>query len=53
VHLKVDVTPATRWAPTVQAALIVVGGSALAFVILHNGWFIRRLKPRGKNKGAT
>jgi apolipoprotein N-acyltransferase len=53
VHLKVDVTPATRWAPIVQAALIALGGSALVVVILHNGWFIRRLRPRGKDKGAT
>ncbi|MDT5368461.1 MAG: apolipoprotein N-acyltransferase [Mycobacterium sp.] len=53
VHLKVDVTPATRWAPIVQAALMVVGGSALVVAILHNGWFIRRLRPGGKNKGAT
>jgi apolipoprotein N-acyltransferase len=52
VHLNVDVTPATRWGPTVVWVLIAVGGSALLVAILQNGWFIRRLRPAGKDKGA-
>jgi apolipoprotein N-acyltransferase len=53
VHLKVDVTPATRWGPIVDWVLIGIGGSALLVAILQNGWFIRRLRPGGKDKGAT
>ena len=53
VHLNVDVTPATRWGPAVAWVLIAVGGSALFVGILQNGWFIRRLRPGGKDKGAT
>ena len=53
VHLNVDVTPATRWGPTVAWVLIAVGGSALFVGILQNGWFNRRLRPGGKDKGAT
>jgi apolipoprotein N-acyltransferase len=53
VRLKVDVTPATRWGPTVAWVLIAVGGAALFVAILQNGWFIRRLRPAGKDKGAS
>jgi apolipoprotein N-acyltransferase len=53
VHLKTDVTPATRWGPIVQWVLIAVGGAALVVVILQNGGFTRRLRPRGDHKGAT
>ncbi|MBV8967105.1 MAG: apolipoprotein N-acyltransferase, partial [Mycobacteriaceae bacterium] len=52
VHLKEDVTLATRWGPVVQWLLIAVGGAALLAAILHNGWFIRRLRPGGKDRGA-
>jgi apolipoprotein N-acyltransferase len=52
VHLRTDMTPATRWGPTVQWVLVAIGGAALVAGILHNGWFIRRLRPRGTDKGA-
>ena len=53
VHLKTDVTPATRWGPIVAWVLIGIGGAALVVAILHNGWFSRRLRSRGTDKGAT
>ncbi|MFZ0834039.1 MAG: apolipoprotein N-acyltransferase [Mycobacterium sp.] len=53
VHLKTDVTPATRWGPIVMWALIGIGAAALVIAILHNGWFSRRLTSRGTGKGAT
>jgi apolipoprotein N-acyltransferase len=52
VHLKTDVTPATRWGPIVAWVLIGIGGAALLVAILHNGWFSRRLRSRGTDKGA-
>ena len=52
VHLKTDVTPATRWGPVVAWVLIGIGGAALVVAILHNGWFSRRLRSRGTDKGA-
>jgi apolipoprotein N-acyltransferase len=52
VHLKTDMTPATRWGPIIQWVLVGIGGAALVAGILHNGWFIRRLGPRGTQKGA-
>jgi apolipoprotein N-acyltransferase len=52
VHLKTDMTPATRWGPIIQWVLVGIGGAALVAGILHNGWFIRRLRPRGPQKGA-
>lgn len=53
VHLKTDVTPATRWGPIVAWVLIGIGGAALLVAILHNGWFSRRLRSRATDKGAT
>ncbi len=52
VRLKSDVTPATRWGPIVAWVLIGIGGAALVAGIQHNGWFIRRLRPGGADKGA-
>jgi apolipoprotein N-acyltransferase len=65
IKLKTTLTPASRWAPILQAVLVGVGGAAVLFAILHNGWFMRRRGrggndetvvapgPAGKNKGAT
>ncbi|MGE5694530.1 MAG: apolipoprotein N-acyltransferase [Candidatus Sericytochromatia bacterium] len=53
VHLKTDVTPATRWGPVVSWVLIAIGGAALVVGILHNGWFSRRLRSRGTDEGAS
>ncbi|HXR42491.1 MAG TPA: hypothetical protein VN738_08785, partial [Acidothermaceae bacterium] len=53
VHLKSHVTLATRWGPVVSWVLIAIGVAALVAAILQNGWFIRRLRPGGKDKGAT
>ena len=53
VHLKTNMTPATRWGAIVQWVLIGIAGVSLFVGILHNGRFIRRLRPSGKNKGAT
>lgn len=53
VHLKTNMTPATRWGPIVAWVLIGIAGASLFVGILQNGWFIRRLRPGGKNKGAT
>jgi apolipoprotein N-acyltransferase len=52
VHLKTDVTPATRWGPVVMWVLIAVGGAALVAGMLQNGRLTRRLRPRGTDKGA-
>ncbi|MDT5008844.1 MAG: apolipoprotein N-acyltransferase [Mycobacterium sp.] len=53
VHLRTDMTPATRWGPVVMWVLIGIGGAAFVTGILQNGRFIRRPVPRGKVKGAT
>ena len=53
VYLKSNMTPATRWGPALMWVLIAIGGAALVAGIMHNGRFIRRLMPRGKDKGAT
>jgi apolipoprotein N-acyltransferase len=52
VHLKTDLTPATRWGPVVMWVLIAVGGAALVAGMLQNGRLTRRLRPRGTDKGA-
>jgi apolipoprotein N-acyltransferase len=53
IRLKTSLTPATRWAPYLQALLVAIGGSALAVVILHNGWFMRRRRPGDDDNGNT
>jgi apolipoprotein N-acyltransferase len=49
IHLKTTLTPATRWAPIVQALLIGIGGAAVLVAILQNGWFLRRRRPNGED----
>jgi apolipoprotein N-acyltransferase len=65
IRLRTSLTPATRWGPIVQAALILIGAAALVAAILQNGWFMRRRqragaerpgnqhRPGGTDKGAT
>jgi len=62
VRLKTNLTPATRWGPVLQWALIVIGVAALLAAILHNGWFMLRRHRRARDstpaegdthKGAT
>jgi apolipoprotein N-acyltransferase len=53
VDLRSGLTPATRWGPLLQGVLIGIGVAAVLAAILHNGWFIRRLRPSGKDKGDT
>ncbi|MBV9640586.1 MAG: apolipoprotein N-acyltransferase [Mycobacteriaceae bacterium] len=53
VHLKTNLTPATRWGPVLQWALIVIGGAALLAAILHNGWFMRRRDRRASDSAPA
>ncbi|MBO0676258.1 apolipoprotein N-acyltransferase [Mycolicibacterium sp. S2-37] len=46
IRLKTDLTPATRWGPAVQAALVAVGVAAVIVVILHNGNFVSVMRRR-------
>lgn len=40
IRLKTQLTPATRWGPIVQGALVVVGVAALLAGMLQNGRFV-------------
>jgi apolipoprotein N-acyltransferase len=42
IRLKTQLTPATRWGPIVQGALIAAAAGAVIAAILHNGRFVRR-----------
>jgi apolipoprotein N-acyltransferase len=44
VRLKTALTPATRWAPIVQWALVLAGAGAVLAAIMQNGWFPRRYR---------
>lgn len=47
IRLKSGLAPATKWGPTVQAVLVVVGVAALLIAILQNGRFApRKLRRR-------
>jgi apolipoprotein N-acyltransferase len=46
VRLKTQLTPATRWAPAVQAVLIAVAVAALLTAMLHNGNFVSVIRRR-------
>jgi apolipoprotein N-acyltransferase len=60
VRLKTALTPATRWGPTVQWALVVAGIAVVVGAILHNWWFSgwfprpnrRRRRPVGSGTPA-
>jgi apolipoprotein N-acyltransferase len=52
VRLKTSMSPAARWGPIVQAALVVAALAVLFAAILHNGWLSelnRRLSGLAKN----
>lgn len=46
VRLKTTLTPATRWGPLLQWLLVGAGVGGVVAAILHNGWFMRRRRPR-------
>ena len=46
VRLKTAQTPATRWGPAVQYALVSAAVAILLAAMLHNGWFMRPLRRR-------
>ncbi|BDB42305.1 hypothetical protein Mkiyose1665_49780 [Mycobacterium kiyosense] len=45
VRLKTTLTPATRWAPMVQWALVGAAGMLILAAIRQNGWFPRPVRP--------
>ena len=45
VRLKTQLTAATRWGPLIEGLLVAVGIGALIAAMLHNGRFVRRLRP--------
>ena len=45
VRLKTQLTPATRWGPITESALVGIGVAAVIVAILHNGRFVRRRRP--------
>lgn len=51
IRLKSNITPATRWAPVVQALLVSLGVGAVIAGMLHNGGFVRRRQPATAAKG--
>jgi apolipoprotein N-acyltransferase len=54
VRLKTSMTPAAKWGPIVQGALVVAALAVLFAAILHNGWLTdlnRRLSGLAKNFG--
>ncbi|WIM89121.1 apolipoprotein N-acyltransferase [Candidatus Mycobacterium wuenschmannii] len=54
VRLKTTMTPAAKWGPIVQGALVVAALAVLFAAILHNGWFadIHRRLSELANRGA-
>ena len=56
VRLKTSMTPAAKWGPIVQGALVVAAVALLLVAILHNGWLTelnRRLSGLAKNFGQA
>jgi apolipoprotein N-acyltransferase len=54
VRLKTSMTPAAKWGPVVQGAMVVAALTVLFAAILHNGWLTelnRRLSGLVKNFG--
>lgn len=48
VRLKTKLTPATRWAPSLQWILVAVAGAVVLAGIRHNGWFPRPIRLRSR-----
>lgn len=46
IRLKTQLTPATRWGPALQAALVAVGVAAVIGAILHNGNLVSGIRRR-------
>jgi apolipoprotein N-acyltransferase len=56
IRLKTSMTPATKWGPLTQGALVVAALAVLFAAILHNGWLTdlnRRLSALAKNFGQA
>ncbi|OBF50272.1 apolipoprotein N-acyltransferase [Mycobacterium sp. 852002-50816_SCH5313054-b] len=53
VRLKTKLTPATRWAPILQWALVLAAGAAILVGIRHNGWFVRPVRLRSRPRGGS
>jgi apolipoprotein N-acyltransferase len=54
IRLKTSMTPAARWGPLVQGAVVVAALAVLFAAILHNGWFadIHRRLTQLANRGG-
>jgi apolipoprotein N-acyltransferase len=54
VRLKTTLTPAARWGPILQGALVLAAGAILFAAMLHNGWFndLHRRLSELANKGG-
>ncbi len=53
VRLKTSQTPATRWGPFVQWALVGAAVAVIFAAILHNGWFMRPLRRRRRARDVV
>jgi apolipoprotein N-acyltransferase len=53
VRLKTSETPAARWGPLVQWVLVGAAVAVVMAAILHNGWFMRPLPRRRRERDAT
>jgi apolipoprotein N-acyltransferase len=56
IRLKTTLTPAARWGPIVQGALVVAAIAILFAAMLHNGWFTdlhRRLSELANKRGPA
>jgi apolipoprotein N-acyltransferase len=56
VRLKTTLTPAARWGPIVQGALVLAAVAILFAAMLHNGWFKdlhRRLSELANKRGPA
>lgn len=57
VRLKTRLTPATRWGPLLQWAMVLAAGAVILAGIRHNGWFPRSIRlrstPRSTGAGAA
>jgi apolipoprotein N-acyltransferase len=56
VRLKTTLTPAARWGPILQGALVVAAVAILLAAMLHNGWFKdlhRRLSELANKSGPA
>ena len=53
IQLKTSLTPATRWGPLIQGALVLAGVVSVIAAMLHNGLFARRLRRVTDRRGDT